>query len=267
MPYSSLRQANVKGTEAILRFAVCKKLKVVHFISSIACITKDMFDKQRGVVLESAPLGTRGLTTLMGYGMSKWVAENLILQAGQRGVPVTIFRPGFISFHTKTGYSNPSDYLCRLIMGIIHVNHFPSSNVMLDFSPVDYVASSLVRVSLKMNSFGKTFHPVSPFHQVRLHEVVKGLEKFLGHPINQISTPDWLQLLRNDKTLSFGAILSHLFSSSETTLSDYLDTKQFQEQLGNELYFHPTAKISDQSLFQWFQFLVKEKKDKKKSTL
>lgn len=256
MPYSALKQANVIGTEAILRFAVHKKLKIVHFLSSVACITKDMFDKQTNKVYETTPLGIRGIASSMGYGMSKWVCEHLLHQAYERGIPVTIFRAGFISFQTHTGYSNPTDYLCRLVRAISHVNHYPSSNSMLDFSPVDYVASSIVRISLKPKSFGKTFHPVSPYHQVHLHEVVQALEKYLGRSINQFPTKDWLQLLRNDKTLPYGAILSHLFSQNEYNLTDFLDTTQFKENLGEKAYYNPQAKIDTEKLFNWFKFLL-----------
>ncbi|MEM8640786.1 MAG: amino acid adenylation domain-containing protein, partial [Cyanobacteria bacterium P01_G01_bin.54] len=35
-PYSAFKQSNVSGTEEILRLAVCKKLKAVHFVSSLS---------------------------------------------------------------------------------------------------------------------------------------------------------------------------------------------------------------------------------------
>jgi len=34
---------------------------------------------------------------------SKWVSENLIFEARNRGVPVTIIRPGYIVGHSRTG--------------------------------------------------------------------------------------------------------------------------------------------------------------------
>lgn len=38
--------------------------------------------------------GRTGLTT--GYGQTKWVAEKLLLEAGRRGLPGFIVRPGYI---------------------------------------------------------------------------------------------------------------------------------------------------------------------------
>lgn len=225
-----------------------------------------MFNKESLKVYENTPLGTKGLGSLMGYGMSKWVAEHYIRQARERGIPTSIFRPGFISFHTNTGYSNPTDYLCRLVGGIVHVNSYPSTNSMLDFSPANYVASNIIRISMKKESIGKVFHPVSPYHQVQLHVVVEALSKFLRKPLKQLPTEEWLQLLRSDKTLAYGAILSHLFSGNEVTLSDYLDSSQFKS-LAGPAYFDPEAKITNENLFVWFSNLLSKSSSPKKSSL
>ena len=72
MPYTELRTANVCGTIEILKLA-CLANARVNYISTIA--------------VEDANNHT-------GYAESKRVSEKLMEQARERGLKVTIFRPG-----------------------------------------------------------------------------------------------------------------------------------------------------------------------------
>lgn len=46
---------------------------------------------------------TEPVETLFVAGQSKWVSEKIIMLASQRGVPTTIFRPGYITGDSHTG--------------------------------------------------------------------------------------------------------------------------------------------------------------------
>lgn len=50
-----------------------------------------------------------------GYGQSKWVAEQMCVQARSRGLPVSILRPGNMSPSARTGVWNPSDFIYMLL--------------------------------------------------------------------------------------------------------------------------------------------------------
>ncbi|MFM6207969.1 SDR family oxidoreductase, partial [Planktothrix sp.] len=87
-PYSMLKQTNVLGTEEILRLACLIKTKPVHFVSTISVFSPSY--AQGNLIQESDPLGiNHGLNA--GYTQSKWVAEKLMMEAGKRGLPITIF--------------------------------------------------------------------------------------------------------------------------------------------------------------------------------
>ena len=49
-----------------------------------------------------------------GYAQTKWVAEKIILDARAQGIPVTVYRPGFITGDSHTGAMNANDFLYRL---------------------------------------------------------------------------------------------------------------------------------------------------------
>lgn len=50
-----------------------------------------------------------------GYGQSKWVAERMCVEAGSRGLPVSVLRPGNLSPSSKTGMWNKSDFIYMLL--------------------------------------------------------------------------------------------------------------------------------------------------------
>lgn len=77
---------------------------------------------------------------------SKLVAEKLLEQARTRGIPVSIYRPGFISSHSLTGVSNVTDFDNRLIRGIIAMKSAPNSDSVLEMSPVDWVSDIIVHL-------------------------------------------------------------------------------------------------------------------------
>ena len=71
-------------------------------------------------VLETA-LPTEPDQLALGYMRAKWVAEELVVQARARGLDVSIYRPGTIAGHARTGAFNPDDFVCALIKGCIQL--------------------------------------------------------------------------------------------------------------------------------------------------
>ena len=80
-------------------------------------LSTDYFGKR---VLEDDPLlDGRGLRH--GYTQSKWVAEKLVQLARERGLPVTVYRPPLIGWHSQTGAFNESDLVCSMLEGCLHL--------------------------------------------------------------------------------------------------------------------------------------------------
>lgn len=52
-----------------------------------------------------------------------------VLYAKASGVPVTVHRPSLITGHSKTGYSNITDYVNRYLVGCVQVNNKPCVGV------------------------------------------------------------------------------------------------------------------------------------------
>jgi thioester reductase-like protein len=186
-PYSALKAANVLGTEEILRLAAKIKLKPVHFISTTSVFSASESDEIR-VVREVDEIDNSELIH-DGYSQSKWVAEKLVAIAASRGIPVSIYRPGRISGHSKTGICNTNDHTFRTIKGCIQLGYAPNLDAMVNLTPVDYVSQAIAHLSKQQSSLGKAFHLVNP-HSVHWNELVNWIRS-MGYPLKQISYSSW----------------------------------------------------------------------------
>ncbi|WP_439680657.1 thioester reductase domain-containing protein [Embleya sp. MST-111070] len=135
--YAPLRDANVRGTAEVLRLACADHVKPVHFVST-AALSTDPADPA-GQPPPSGPAAT-------GYVTSKWVAERLVHQAGERGVPVAVYRPGRIGGHSVTGACQLDDAIWNLVRAVVLLGAAPDvAASRVSFTPVDHVARAIVR--------------------------------------------------------------------------------------------------------------------------
>ncbi|KAJ3375884.1 large subunit of alpha-aminoadipate reductase [Allomyces arbusculus] len=173
-PYAKLAPANVDGTVTALRLAVAGgKTKPVHFVSSTSVLDTPYYATEvaqlepplnrvpEADALEGSRVGLRS-----GYAQTKWVAERLCAQAAQRGVPVTVVRPGYIVGHAQSGVTNGDDFLWRLVKGCLEVGAVPQIQNVVNMCPVDYVAEVVVAVTLadaaQVQRAGDVSPPASP---------------------------------------------------------------------------------------------------------
>jgi thioester reductase-like protein len=185
-PYSALKTPNVLGTQEVLRLACQTKVKPVHYVSSVAVFEstayagklvkeQDEFDHWQGIFL--------------GYSQTKWVSEKLVKIAGDRGLPITIYRPPLISGDSQTGICNTHDFINLMIKGCLQMGSFPDVDYMLDMSPVDYVSKSIVYLSQQEKSIGKAFHLQHP-QPVSLKSLIDWIRSF-GFSIQMIPYEQW----------------------------------------------------------------------------
>ncbi|MEG5000682.1 non-ribosomal peptide synthetase family protein [Microcoleus sp. B4-D4] len=186
-PYSVLKPANVLGTQEVLRLASQSKLKPVHLISTISVFSA-RGESGIKVVREEDEL-TPGEGLKGAYTQTKWVAEKLVEVARDRGIPVSIYRPGRISGDSQTGACNPSDLLYRLIAGCVQLGCAPDDDKLMNVAPVDYVSRAIVHLSRQKELLGKTFHLVNT-QSFQMSELL-GWICSMGYPIKRVSSETW----------------------------------------------------------------------------
>ncbi|XYI02142.1 amino acid adenylation domain-containing protein [Sorangium sp. So ce1128] len=197
-PYASHRAANVLGTQEILRLSCLRGTKPVHHVSTIGVFGHVGYFTGARIAGEGDDLDRWAdyLPTDMGYSQSKWVAEKLVWIARSRGVPVTIFRPGFIMGHSETGAGSVSDFASRMIKGCLEMGCAPDlPEQSKEFVTVDYVSQAIVHLSRQPGSLGKVFHLVpAPPHRLDLN----GFFDLLGacsHPLARLPYARWCEEL------------------------------------------------------------------------
>jgi thioester reductase-like protein len=195
-PYSVHKPANVLGTREVLRLAGRGRVKPVHYVSTTGVVPWTNEASSRTIPeeldLDGAPLPTDG------YSQSKWVAERMVAEAGARGFPVCVYRPGRISGHSVTGVSNPNDLFARVLKVGIESGELPqlASSLVTDLVPVDYVSQALVHLSMREDSIGRVFHLVNP-HPIAWQDFIDLIGE-LGYPLRQVPYTTWAARWKRD---------------------------------------------------------------------
>lgn len=170
-PYSLHRPANTVGTRNIVRFACAGRTKTIHYVSSISCFGPTGFVTGATTMPEDAPLLPHAVALKYdhGYAQSQWVVELLLRRLMERGFPIAIYRPGFITGHSQTGACNPDDFLSRLLHGCREMGSYPRlANQRKEFVPVDYVCAVMRHISASPESVGRAYHIVPPSREASI---------------------------------------------------------------------------------------------------
>jgi amino acid adenylation domain-containing protein/thioester reductase-like protein len=210
-PYSVLKAANVNGTQDILRLASQFRVKPVHFVSTI-----DVFapvpDGIRTITAGDEP--GPGSELFNGYAQSKYIAEQLVMGAHLRGIPVTIYRPSNIMGHTQTGICQASDFVPMMIKGCIQMGMAPELNALLNLVPADFVSQAIVQLS-RQTPCGRGYQIVNP-NPMTWQQLVQWMMQ-QGYPLQQVDYETWysklLKLAANETTDNALASLAPVFAN------------------------------------------------------
>jgi len=187
--YSALRQNNVLGTIEIIKFATHLIDKPIHYISTLSAAHK--MDKY-GNFSEEFPDGTAS-TLVGGYALSKWVAERLLTEIKNRGLPVVIYRAGYILGQIETGITNINESLLYLIKGCIQLGFAPDWQDKILFLPVDFVSLATITILLHHPTENKVYH-VEHQHGITWRDLIEWLNHY-GYKIKLCSKDEWTQKL------------------------------------------------------------------------
>jgi thioester reductase-like protein len=143
-------------------------------------------------VTEETPLA-RPERLRMGYVETKYVAEELLRNAGRAGLPVAIYRPLDIVGSMTAGVWSTATEMCALIRFITDTGLAPDISLPLDFVPVDACAAAIRHVSVSREATGRTYHLASP-EQAPLATLV-GRLRDRGYRVSEVPFADWVSEL------------------------------------------------------------------------
>lgn len=209
--YQDMMTSNVLST--IDAMALCNegKPKTFTFISSTSVLDTDHYiklsDQQtstgQGAVYESDDMegSRRGLGT--GYGQTKWVSEQLVREAGKRGLSGSAIRAGYILGDMLTGVCNTDDFLIRILKGCVQLSARPRIVNTVNAVPVNHVSRIVVAAALNPIPSGVHVVHVTAHPRLRMSEYLSILE-FYGYKTPEISYDEWKSEL--EKFVSAGAL-------------------------------------------------------------
>ncbi|KHJ59978.1 thioester reductase domain-containing protein (plasmid) [Burkholderia glumae] len=182
--YWQLKAVNVLGTLEVLRLACRDRIKPVHYISSLAVFPVQAGARRFDECELDVPDGVLG-----GYQQSKWVADRLVMQAGRRGLPVNVYRPGQITGAQATGAASTDTFLNAVLKGCIQVGAALPFDVTLEMVPVDYCAAAVAHIALGGRHHGQAFHLTGErtLHWADVMELVRGC----GYRLDAVSYDEW----------------------------------------------------------------------------
>jgi thioester reductase-like protein len=198
--YAGLRAVNVLGTRELLRFA-SRAGAPFHFVSSLSTCYSTSGQRTVDEDFDALP-ELRGIH--LGYAQTKVVGEALVRAAGERGLPVRIYRPPLISGHSRTGAFNRDDVLSALVCGCLHMGIAPDLDWALDCAPVDIVAKAILDLSSLPATVWHLGHP-RPRHW---RECLLWM-RMAGYDVRLVSYHAWLRRLEGDTAPGVAGAGSH----------------------------------------------------------
>lgn len=157
-PYEVIKPHTVDGTREILRLASLTRTKPVFYVS-----TNGIFPTEQGGIyreVKQIDLYADLLTT--GYAQAKWVAEKLVWQAVEKGLPACVLRPGNIGHHSATGAANPNDFQVMIINACARTRLAPAvDNWHFEMTPVDYLSKVIIQMSSGPEYFNTAYNAVA----------------------------------------------------------------------------------------------------------
>lgn len=196
--YQDMMAANVVATMDAMRLCNEGRPKTFTFVSSTSVLDTDHYVKlserqistgQGAVSEEDNMMGSRtGLGT--GYGQTKWVSEQLVREAGRRGLRGSVVRPGYILGDSETGVCNTDDFLIRLLKGCIQLGLRPRIVNTVNSAPVNHVARVVAAAALNPLPGGVHVVHVTGHPRLRMNEYLSLLE-YYGFKVPEASYGDW----------------------------------------------------------------------------
>ncbi|TVY92312.1 L-2-aminoadipate reductase large subunit [Lachnellula willkommii] len=196
--YQEMMAANVNSTIDAMKLCNEGKPKLFTYVSSTSVLDTDHYVRVsdqnistgRSALSEEDDMqgSRRGLGT--GYGQTKWVSENLVREAGKRGLRGSVIRPGYILGDSETGVCNTDDFLIRMLKGCIQLSSRPRIINSVNSVPVNHVARVVVASALNALEGGVHVVHVTGHPRLRMNEYLACLE-YYGFKAPEIDYDAW----------------------------------------------------------------------------
>lgn len=201
-PLARLYPTNVLGAARIISLAATSRVKPVHYISTIA-VHHALPSETVEPVPESTPATQAWRDITLTYEQSKTMAEQLFYRARAAGLPVSILRPGTITWDSglyggrrdaDRVFINDDAFL-KFYRACQAIAAYPRSSLSINMVPVDYVAKCIACIVRSEPLSSENYHLVSE-RSVPVDDVYDILTQ-MGAQLVPLPFPEWKARLRD----------------------------------------------------------------------
>ena len=188
--YDRMRDANVLGTNEVLRLAFERRPKTFNYVSTTFifgwAVKKVLYETDHNANMELLDFG---------YSQSKWVAEQVVMDARRQGLATRIFRPALVS-PSVTGGGNNFDIAVRLVAFMVNHGIGVDALNQVSFVPADITANNIVAISTTPGTVNKTYHVVRDDY-ANMQDITDLITKATGRQFEIFSLRDFVpELIR-----------------------------------------------------------------------
>lgn len=231
LDYQALAADNIEPLFECLRLCEGRRKKIFNFISTLsACSAID----SNGQVLEQDPLQTPPIYLRNGYNLSKWVGERILQRARAEGVWANLYRPGNISFNSRTGVCQPQrNRLMLMLKGSMQLGQVPALELNFDLMPVDFLARFIAFHSSRHQAAQSVFNLHNP-EPLSWRNYVSAF-RHSTRPFELVSVEHWQrQLARVDRDNALYDVLGFYLEGFEEDIGDISNIQHSNARAGVE---------------------------------
>ena len=188
--YDRMRDANVMGTNEVLRLSFEGRPKEFNYVS-----TTFIFGWAVKKVLYETDCNENMELLDFGYSQSKWVSEQVVFDAQRRGLSARIFRPALVS-PSITGGGNNFDIAVRLVAFMVNHGIGVDALNQVSFVPADITANNIVAIATTPGTANMTYHIVRDDY-ANMMDITGLITKSTGRQFEIFSVQDFVpELIR-----------------------------------------------------------------------
>ena len=202
-PYAYMKSANVDALHTLIKFVTTNKLKQLSLLSTVGVFSWEHYFTKIPLIKEDTDTKSafKCLSRDMGYIQSKWVMEQVAQEAILQGVPIVIFRLGYVFCHSLTGATAKYQWWSSLIKTCIQLKCYP---LLIDqkeeLTMVDFVSKAVIHISRKPEAIGEIFHlSPAPENNITVTDFFEFLSKEFNFELQPAPYQEWLKLWENDE--------------------------------------------------------------------
>ncbi|MDF0733703.1 amino acid adenylation domain-containing protein [Pseudomonas entomophila] len=217
LDYQALADDNIEPLFECLRLCEGRRKKIFNFVSTLSACSAVGDD---GRVLEQDAAATPPIYIRNGYNLSKWVGERILQRARDQGVRVNLFRPGNITFDSRTGVCQPQrNRLMLMLKGSLQLGQVPRLELDFDLMPVDFLARFVAFHSSRHQPGQCVFNLHNP-EPLRWQDYLASFRE-QGHAFELVEVAQWQhQLGRVDRDNALFDVLGFYLDGFEEDIGD-----------------------------------------------